>query len=197
LRIDYETYAMPTGVTDYTAQLTRAQRQGAQYIIVQNTSRPAATLARDVARLGLRVQLVCLNWCADELLVGLAGQAARGAIGVQPFGTTGLKVPGLRAPSQWLSSHGGQSLGRMGIHYVQGWYTMAVMVEAIRRLAARNREINGPNIKESLETMPAFSTGGVTARIKFSTRTHAGQQSSRVFQVTRGRFRQITGFMIP
>ena len=197
LRLEYETYAMPPGTTDYTAQLTRAQRQGAQYIVVQNTSSPAATLAKDIARLGLRVQLICLNWCADELFVGLAGRAAAGTIGVQPFGTAGLKVPGLRAPTQWLASHGGGTLGRKGIHYVQGWYTMAVMVEGIRRVVASGREVNGPNIKTALETMPPFTTGGVTARIKFTTRTHAGQQSSRLFQVNRGRFRQITGFMIP
>jgi branched-chain amino acid transport system substrate-binding protein len=197
LRINYETYAMPAGASDYTSQLTRAQRQGAQYIIIQNTSSPAAALAKDIARLGLRVQTICLNWCGDELFVGLAGRAAAGVISVQPFGTTGLKVPGLKQPAQWLSSHGGVTLGRKGIHYVQGWYTMAVMVDAIRRVVAGGKEVNGPNIKSMLETMPAYSTGGVTAKIKFSTRTHAGQSSSRLFQVTRGRFRQVTGFTIP
>jgi branched-chain amino acid transport system substrate-binding protein len=197
LRINYQTYAMPAGTTDYTSQLTRARSQGAQYIVIQNTSSPAATLAKDIARLGMRVQTICLNWCADELFVGLAGRASRGVIGVQPFGTTGLKVAGLRPPAQWLSSHGGETLGRKGIHFVQGWYTMAVMAEAIRRVVAGGREVNGPNIKSALETMPAYSTQGVTARIKFSTRNHAGQSSSRLFQVIRGRFRQITGFTVP
>ena len=196
LRIDYRTTAMPRGATDYTAQLTQAQRQGADYVIIQNTSSPAATLQRDISRLGMRVRTICLNWCADELFVGLAGRAAAGVVGVQPFGTTGLRAPGLRAPTRWLARSGG-NIHRKGIHYVQGWYTMAVMVEAIRRLVARGQTVNGPNIKTSLETMPPFSTGGVTARIKFTTRTHAGQQSSRLFQVRRGRFRQITGFTVP
>ena len=196
LRIDYRTTAMPRGATDYTAQLTQAQRQGADYIVVQNTSSPAATLQRDISRLGMRVQTICLNWCADELFVGLAGRAAAGVVGVQPFGTTGLRAPGLREPTRWLARSGG-NIHRKGIHYVQGWYTMAVMVEAIRRLVARGQTVNGPNIKASLETMPSFSTGGVTARIKFTPRTHAGQQSSRLFQVKRGRFRQITGFTVP
>jgi branched-chain amino acid transport system substrate-binding protein len=197
LRIDYETTAMPRGATDYTAQLTAAQRQGVNWIIIQNTSSPAAQLVKDIARLGLNVQTICLNWCADELLVSLAGRSARNVFGVQPFGTTGLKASGLKQPAQWLSSQGGESIGKKGIHYVQGWYTMAVMVEAIRRLLARGTEVNGPNIKTSLETMPAFSTGGVTARIKFSSRNHAGQRSSRIFQVTRGRFRQVARFTVP
>jgi len=197
LKINYQTVAMPRGATDYTAQLTQVQRQGVQYVIVQNTSSPAATLAKDIARLGLKVQMICLNWCADELLVALAGKAAAGVIGVQPFGTAGLKVPGLKAPSNWLTRHGGGTLGRKGIHYVQGWYTMAVMSAAIRRLVASGKTVNGPNIKSALETMPTFSTQGVTAKIKFSKQSHAGQRSSRIFQVIRGRFRQITGFTVP
>ena len=195
LRIDYSTETMPTGATDLTAQLTRARN--ADWIIVQNTSSPAATLARDAARLGLRARIMLLNWAADELFVALAGRAAAGAYGVQPFGPTAPKVPGLKAPTQWLQRNGGGSIHRKGIHFVQGWYTTAVLVEAIRRLAARGQEVNGPNIKTTLETMPAFQTGRVTARIKFTGSYHAGQRSSRIFRVIRGRFRQVTGFTVP
>jgi branched-chain amino acid transport system substrate-binding protein len=194
LRINYSTVAMPTGATDLTAQLTQAR--DANYIIVQNTSRPAAILAKDAGNLGLRARIILLNWAADELFVGLSGRAGRAAIGVQPFGTTGLKVPGLKQPADFLSQSGG-TIGTKGIHYVQGWYTMAVMVDAIRRLAAQGKEVNGPNIKDMLETMPAFQTGGVTARIKFSKQSHAGQLSSRIFQVIRGRFRQVARFTVP
>jgi branched-chain amino acid transport system substrate-binding protein len=196
LRIDYDTScAMRPGGTDFTGQLTRIRN--ADYIVVQNTSAPAATLAKDAARLGLRGRLVLLNWAADELFVTLAGTARTGAVGIQPFGTTALKVPGLKLPAQWLRTHGGGSIHRKGIHYVQGWYTMAVMVAAVRRVVTQGKEVNGPNIKTALETMPPISTGGVTGRIKFSSSYHAGQRGSRIFQVIRGRFRQIAPFTVP
>jgi branched-chain amino acid transport system substrate-binding protein len=196
LRIDYDTScAMRPGGTDFTGQLTRVR--DADYIVVQNTSAPAATLAKDAARLGLRGRLVLLNWAADELFVTLAGTARTGAVGIQPFGTTALRVPGLRLPARWLRTHGGGSIHRKGIHYVQGWYTMAVMVAAVRRVVAQGNEVNGPNIKTALETMPPISTGGVTGRIKFSRSYHAGQRGSRIFQVNRGRFRQIAPFTVP
>jgi branched-chain amino acid transport system substrate-binding protein len=195
LRIDYSTETMPTGATDLTAQLTRAR--DADWIIVQNTSSPAATLARDAARLGLRARIILLNWAADELFVSLAGRAANGVYGVQPFGTTALKVRGLKAPGDWLRRNGGGTIHRKGIHFVQGWYTAAVMVEGIRRLVARGQEVNGPNIKTALETMPPFDSGGVTAKVRFTKSYHAGQRSSRIFRVIRGRFRQITGFTVP
>jgi branched-chain amino acid transport system substrate-binding protein len=196
LKMDYDTQcAMRPGGTDFTAQLTRIR--DADYIVVQNTSSPSATLAKDAARLGLKGRIVLLNWGADELFVTLAGSARAGAVGIQPFGTTALKVPGLKTPAAWLRSHGGQSIHRKGIHYVQGWYTMSVMVAAVRRLVAQNREVNGPNIKSALETMPAIGTGGVTGSIKFTRSYHAGQKRSRIFQVIRGRFRQIAPFTAP
>jgi branched-chain amino acid transport system substrate-binding protein len=196
LNIDYApSYPMRAGATDFTAQLT--QVRDADYIIVQNTSAPAATLAKDVARLGLNAKLVLLNWAADELFVALAGRAATGAYGIQPFGTTGLKVKGLAAPASYLSRTGGGSIHKKGIHYVQGWYTTAVLVDAIKRLVAGGKTVDGPNIKSTLETMPTFDTGGVTAKIKFRPSYHAGQRSSRVFQVQRGRFRQVAGFTVP
>jgi branched-chain amino acid transport system substrate-binding protein len=145
----------------------------------------------------MKARIVLLNWGADELFVTLAGAARAGAVGIQPFGTTGLKVPGLRTPAAWLRSHGGQSIHRKGIHFVQGWYTMSVILASVRRLVAQNREVNGPNIKAALETMPAIGTGGVTGSIKFTRSYHAGQKRSRIFQVIRGRFRQIAPFTAP
>jgi branched-chain amino acid transport system substrate-binding protein len=196
LAISYDTQcAMRSGGTDFTAQLTRVRN--ADYIIVQNTSSPSATLAKDAARLGMKARIVLLNWGADELFVTLAGAARAGVVGIQPFGTTALKVPGLKLPAQWLQSHGGGSIHRKGIHYVQGWYTMSVMVAAVRRLVAQDREVNGPNIKSALETMPPIGTGGVTGSIKFTKSYHAGQKRSRIFQVVRGRFRQIAPFTAP
>lgn len=196
LKLGYQTYTMARGATDYTAQLTQAQRQGASWIVIQNVSTPAAQLARDVARLGLKVKIVCLNWCADEIFVGLAGRAAAGHYGVQPWGTTGLKVPGLKAPATYLARRG-KNLSKASLHFVQGWYTMAVMAKGIERVLASKKTLDGPNLKAALEAMPKFSTGGVTPNVKFTSKTHEGLHSSRIFQVIRGRFRQVSGYTIP
>jgi branched-chain amino acid transport system substrate-binding protein len=196
LKLGYETYTMPGGATDYTALLIKAKAQGARWIIIQNVSTPAALLARDIARAGLDMKIVCLNWCGDEIFVGLAGRAAVGHYTVQPWGTTGLKVLGLKTPSAWLTARG-KTLGNATVHFVQGWYTMAVMLKGVERVIATGKSVNGPNLKAALESMPKFSTGGVTPDVKFTTRTHEGLHSSRIFQVIRGRFRQVTGYRIP
>ena len=71
------------------------------------------------------------------------------------------------------------------------------MCKAIERVLATGEALTGANVRAALEQMPKFSTGGVTPDVKFTTRTHEGLHSSRIFQVVRGRFRQITGYRIP
>jgi branched-chain amino acid transport system substrate-binding protein len=194
LDLGYETYAMPTGATDYVSELSRAKGQGAKYIVIQNVSSPAAQLAKDVQRQGLDAKIVCLNWCGDELFVDLAGDAAEGVVAVMPFGPATADVPGLDEPREGL---GGGNLEEEGVHFVQGWYTMAVMAEGLRRALEDADEVNGPALKTALEEIPEFETGEVSAPIDFTAESHAGMQASKLFQVENGTWTELTDFMEP
>ena len=77
--------AMPKGATDYVAELAQLTTFGANYVIIQNVSSPAAVLLKDAKSQGFTAQFICLNWCADENLVKLAGDAAEGVMGAIPF----------------------------------------------------------------------------------------------------------------
>jgi branched-chain amino acid transport system substrate-binding protein len=187
---------MPKGATDYLAELTQAKNQGVTHIIVQNVSSPAALLARDLKGQGLDVQMICLNWCADEGFIELAGDAAEGVMGVLPFASVQSGAPGFQTPSEYLASKGG-SLEEEGLHYTQGWYTMAVMAEALKQLVADGSEITGPTIKEALEAMGPFDTGGVTVPIDFTPTSHKGMTGAGVFQVNGGIWTQLVAQMTP
>ena len=121
----YEAYPMPGGATDYTALLTQARNQGATHIIVQNVASPAAQLAQDIANQGLDVQMVCLNWCTDELFVDLAGDAAEGVLGVTPWAPASIGTEGVEAVRE---ASGKDDIGG---HYLQGWYYADLMTQAI------------------------------------------------------------------
>ncbi len=196
LDIGYADYAMPGGATDYLAELTQAKNQGVTHIVVQNVSSPAALLARDVAGQGLDVQIICLNWCADEGFVKLAGDAAEGVMGVLPWASVQSGASGFKTPSEYLASKGG-SLEEAGLHYTQGWYTMAVMTEAIKQIVADGGDVTGPAIKAALESMPEFDTGGVSAPIKFTSTSHKGMKGAGVFKVSGGIWTQMVAEMTP
>lgn len=196
LDMGYKDYAMPKGATDYVAELSQAKSQGVTHIIVQNVSSPAAQLARDIKGQGMDVTMICLNWCADEGFVNLAGDAAEGVMGVMPWGPVQSGVPGLKVPSDYLASQG-KSLAEEGLHYTQGWYTMAVMTQAIKDVVAAGDDVTGPNIKAALEKISGFDTGGVSPPIGFSADSHKGMKGAGLYTVSGGVWTQVIEEITP
>jgi len=192
----YTNIAMPKGATDLTPQLTQAQDFGVNYVVIQNVSSGAALLLKNANNLGMtdNVQFICLNWCADELFIKLAEGAGEGVLGVMPF-TSDFSVPGAQDPKKFLESKG-DSLDNQGLHYVQGWWTAATMVEGIKRTLDAKKDIsNGANIKATLEALKNFSTGDVTAPISFSPQDHRGNDKAKIHQVQGGKWVPITDYL--
>ncbi|NOY57070.1 MAG: ABC transporter substrate-binding protein [Actinobacteria bacterium] len=196
LDMGYADYAMPGGATDYLAELTKAKAQGVTHIIVQNVSSPAALLARDVKGQGLDVTMICLNWCADEGFVNLAGDAAEGVMGVLPWASVQSDDPGFKAPSEFLKSQG-KTLTDEGLHYTQGWYTMAVMAQAIKNVVDAGDDVTGPAIKSALESISNFDTGGVSVPIGFSKTSHKGMAGAGIYKVENGVWTRVISEMTP
>jgi branched-chain amino acid transport system substrate-binding protein len=193
LGLNLEAYAMPAEATDFVPQLQRAKAQGAKYVVIQNVSSPAAQLAKNIQSQGLDMKIVCLNWCGDELFAELAGDAAEGAVAAMPFAPATAEAEGLSQPRDYLQGKGGD-LEKQGVHYVQGWYTMAVMAEGIKR-AAEGGEVTGETLKQALEELPAFETGDVSAPIDFSADSHAGMPGTKLYTVKKGKWVELTDLL--
>jgi branched-chain amino acid transport system substrate-binding protein len=193
LDIGYKTYPMPKGATDYGAQLEQAKSQGATYVVVQNVASPAATLAGNVSDGKYGMRLVCLNFCGSELFVKKAGAAAETVAAVMPFAPPSVDAAGMQEMKKSLARKG-KDLADQGVHYVQGWYTMAAMVTA----AASASDLKGPAIKQRLESSDGVETGGVsTGPIRFTADNHKGLKGARLFQVKKARWEPLTGALTP
>lgn len=189
LDIGYQTYAMPSGATDYTGELAQVQNQGASYIVIQNVSSPAAQLAQNLQSQGMDATIVCLNWCADEIFVELAGDAAEGSLGVLPFAPPSQADGDISAVQEALGDD-------INLHHTQGWYQFSIFAEAIRTLIEGGGEVTGPNIKTALEEMEPYDTP-VTTEIEFTPDSHAGMQSVPVYEVQDGAWTSITDPITP
>jgi branched-chain amino acid transport system substrate-binding protein len=190
LGLGFKRYAMARDPEDEMAQLRRARSRGAKFVVIQNVSPPAARLVKQIAQLRLDVKIVCLNWCGDELFIERAGDAAEGTIGVLPFAPVTVKAAGFARPRAFLSARG-RTLDQEGLHYIQGWYTMAVMAEGIKRAADRGT-VTGESIKRALEEMDAFDTGGVSPPIDFTATSHAGMKESKLYVVKNEQWSELT-----
>jgi len=186
-----DVFPMPGGATDFTAELTQVKEAGIEYLLIQNVSSPASTLVKNIVDFGLDVQVVCLNWCTDELFVSLAGDAGQGVIGTSPFAFPGSGAAGLKEMDEYLKANG-SSLEAKGIRYVQGWLTMKMMTAGIEKAAADGNEITGPNIKAALESMSNVSTGGITQNLNFSSSNHAGNKGVQFYEIQNGAWTAIS-----
>ncbi len=192
--MEFMAIAMPGGATDLTPELSQVEAFGAQYIIIQNVASPAALALRNASDLGMDAQFICLNWCADESLVELAGDAAEGVIGTLPFTPPSVDVPGDDDVRKFAESKG-EDLNKLGLHYTQGWVTMEVMVAGIEKVVKDGKSVTGENIRAALETINNFDTGGVTAPITFTPTDHRGNKALKLFKVEGGQWMQMSDYI--
>ena len=190
LNIGFKNYPMPAGATDFNAQIGQAKTQGAKYIIIQNVSTGASKLATNLKSQNSTAQIMCLNWCADELFVKLAGPAAEKVMGVMPFAPPVEGTSGLDDINNFLKAKNTTAKDK-GLHYVQGWYTMASMAQGIENaLKDSGDNPTGEQIKAGLEKVTDFKTP-VSDPISFSADYHAGLKSAPIYQIENGAFKKI------
>jgi len=178
-------------VIDATAEMQAMARANPDYAIIQETAAAASVIAMAVDELDLPVQLIMLNWAADEKLIALAGPSAEGVLATVPIAFPYEQVPGVEEIRRF-NEQNGIDWSRRSSRYVQGWVTMQVMAEGIRR-AGDN--LTGPGIRAGLESIENLDTGGITAPITFSATSHKGAQALRIYQVRNGVWVPITDYI--
>ena len=194
LGIDLTLYEMPRGAVDFTAEFSRIRQSGAEYVVFQNTSGPAAVALQNARSLGLDATFFCLNWCSNAQLVQIAGEAAEGVMGTMPYAPLSVDVPGTRVIREYLEGKGESTEGKTNA-YTQGWWTFAAFAEGMRRVLSAGEELTGANIKAALETLADYDMGGVTVPVTLTPTDHRGSKGLRIFRVEGGAWVPITDFV--
>ena len=196
LSIDFTDYAMAKGATDYVAQIGQAKAKNSKYIIIQNVPSPASVLATNLATAKSDAQIVCLNYCANEIYVKKAGAAAEKTIGVVPFAPPVPGGTGLEEINNFLKAKNTDAVAK-GQGYVQGWYTMAVMARGMEKVLGESKPLTGPNLRTALETMDPVDTGGVIGPVKFSADSHRGATATGIYKVEGGKIVEVAAAVTP
>ena len=170
---------------DATPQLLKMKKADPDFAIVQETS-VMATILKDAKKLNLRTKFFALNWAMSGKIASLAGDAAEGCYWTNPFCIWEDNDPGVKQAKMISEKyHPGKV---QTVNYFQGFTTMMVMAEAISHVEG---EITGPKIREALENMKDFDTGGLTVPISFSKTSHKGSMGLRIYQIQKGHFVQV------
>ena len=167
--------------TDATSQLLQMKEFGPQYAWVGGTTPSTAVIIKDAAKLNLDTKFLINTWGIDENLPKLAGEAAEGRafgfIVVRPFG---YDVP---ETAKIKSITGDKTYT---LHYNKAWASMMVMWEGLKR-ANKAGKLNGPGLKEALETLKDFETGGLTPPLTFTPDDHRGTTTCGLYEIKGGK----------
>ncbi|NLG22593.1 MAG: ABC transporter substrate-binding protein [Actinomycetales bacterium] len=197
--LGYTAYPMPGGQANYVGLLSQAQSQGAKYIVIQNVAPPAAQVAKDIQAQGLDMTIVCLNWCANELFINIAGaDVAEGHMLVQPIAPITTDKPGHEAIREYIEAEGIDE-GDVGVSWVAGWATMDVMAQGIEHALQNSDELTGPAIRDSLQTMGAIDVGGLIGGdvVQFSEESHRGSTTTGIYRAEGGQMVEVEGSVTP
>ena len=125
-----------------------------------------------------------LNWGFGEKTLELAGTAAEGMLAVVPFVGLSEEASGLKEIKDWNDKQK-KDWRKQPVNYVQGWLTMKVMSEGLRRVQG---DISGEKLKAALESIKDYDTGGITDKITFSDKSHRGALASRIYKAQGGKW---------
>jgi branched-chain amino acid transport system substrate-binding protein len=180
-----EDIAMPGGAPDLAPQMLPLKSNEPDLIIFNNVAAPTAVGAKGARTAGLQSALGTINWGIGETSLKVGGDAVNGMIGANAFALLADDLPGHKEIKEFNQKKG-VDWQQLPVNYVQGWLSMKVMLEGVKRAEGA---VTGESIKKGLEQLKDFDTGGITAPITFSDKSHKGNLSAKIYRADAGQNR--------
>ena len=165
------------------SQMLSVKNKGADFGWIGGTTNSAAVIIKDAKKLGLKTKFFVNIWGADETTPRLAAGAEEGVLVMAGSSLHGAKVPGMK---QLMEIAG--SLPQV-THYIRGYFSMMVLTEALKRADKTWKgTITGVQVKDALETLKDFDTGGLTPeKITFSPTDHRPHTTVNIMEFHKGK----------
>ncbi len=179
---------IPAPVQDVTSNLLSMQKKNPDYAYVQTTVAPCANLLKDAKKLGIKTIFFLGNYGMTEALPKLAGDAAEGVYGMATHAAYGEKVKGMKALLDWNKKNSPKA--ERDTVYVRGWAYGLVWAEGLR-LADKNKKLTGEGVKNALETLKNFDTGGLVPPITYTATDHRGTTKSTIYVIKGGKMTKV------
>ncbi|BBD07433.1 ABC transporter substrate-binding protein [Desulfovibrio ferrophilus] len=165
---------------DATTQLLALQKKAPDFCWIGGTTPSTSVILKDAKKLSMTTTFLINLWGNDESLIDLAGEAAKGQVGLQAAAVYNDDVPGAALIRERT---GGQAVMS---HYLRGFASTLVMAEAIK-IADAAGNLNGKGIKEAAETLRDFDPMGLTPAISYFADDHRPNMSVNIYTIEGGK----------
>jgi branched-chain amino acid transport system substrate-binding protein len=154
---------------DVTTEVLSLKKAQPDYVIFQGyVLAPIPEVIRAARDHGLETTFMSTFWSMDKSIIDKLGPDAEGYMGVNPYAYYWDDVPGIVAMRKFNEKNHPAEAKYRPNSYIQGWFTGMVYVEAIRRVVEAKKPVNGDNLIAAVASIKDWDTGGVSAKVTFS-----------------------------
>ncbi|MDY7030965.1 MAG: ABC transporter substrate-binding protein [Thermodesulfobacteriota bacterium] len=168
-----------TEAIDASSQVMNLKRDKVNHIILPGST-PAFVLLRDLKKYGLHVPVFGSYSLCSEEVIELVGDAAKQFFAVNAANSWYDKGPGpAKMREITLRYHPGTEKPYRGKVYTLAWVLAMMTAEGLKRTGP---DLNREAFIDAMETIRNFDTGGLTGPINYSSTSHKGGNTWRIFR---------------
>ena len=175
-----EVVILEPAATSASSQVMLLKRAEPNYIIKQGNIGTAVTLLKDAKQLGLASPFISTSSSVGESLHVQAGDASKHYKSVASINAWYDDAPGIKKMREiTLKYEPGTENVIRSRNYVQGWVIGTIVAEGIKRAGAAP---DAEKFVDALETLRDFDTQGLCGPITYTSSSHKGLDSARVYE---------------
>ena len=171
---------IPGGLLDVTSQVLSMKRNKVDLVVVHHIMSGAVALLKDMKKFGLHVPVMGTWPNCNEDTVTTGGSAAKNYMGAHAFSSWYDEGPGVAKMREiTLKYHPGTEKPYRVKSYTVGWIMATIFYRGIE---LAGKDLNIETLVAGLESIKDFDTGGLVGPITFSSTSHAGLDSCKLFK---------------
>ena len=150
---------------DVTSQLLRIRAANPDWLIIHGATRMPLLAAKTARRLKIKAPIIMTVWSTGESMVKQLGKFGEGILAVTPFAFWHENVPGMNELKDYTRKHHPKVKLR-NVFFIRNWIMAKIIAEAVKKAILAN-DLSRDGIRNALEGLSGFSTGGMTGPINF------------------------------
>jgi branched-chain amino acid transport system substrate-binding protein len=182
---------------DATSQALSVKKYKPDFVIMHNLFGPTCLFLKDARRFGIKTNFLGTLLSTNLDVINLAGKAANGLVGVNPFRSWYEDAPGPKKMRDiTLKLRPGTEKPWRSEYYTAGWVNAMLFTEGMNRAG---RDLNNESLVDALETVKNFDPWGLMGTVTWGPDDREGAESGVFYKtdVENGRLVAISDWRKP
>lgn len=174
---------------DATTQILALKKARADWVLVQGVGSGIAALLRDGKRHDYQATYLGTTQVMNSIdpITERTPDLAKHVVVVTPLPQWHEDSPGIRRVKDLYAKYSeDKNPPKLGSTFFQTWVQAMVLAEGMKRCG---KELTPERLRDGIEGIKNFDTGGITGPISFSPTNHAGNRSAKMYKFNEGQKR--------